>query len=172
METERYQQLKSRNLFQELLELRDRQREWRRSALNLVKGSEVPVELNPWGLVQWYLHPSITDTSNRALIVWTMHIPPGSRTGRLKCQGGHVYYVWKGSTGHTVLDGVRYDWAQGCVINIPLRPEGVVFQHFNDGEDTVVLVAAQENLVDALYVDQGSGFELLEPCPEWLAAQR
>ncbi|HXG43087.1 MAG TPA: hypothetical protein VNL95_10240 [Dehalococcoidia bacterium] len=172
MEFERYRQLQSRNLFQELLELRDRQREWRRSALNLVKGSEVPLELNPWGLVQWYLHPAITDTSNRALIVWTMHIPPGSRTGRLKCQGGHIYYVWKGTNGHTVLDGVRYDWARGCVINIPLRPEGVVFQHFNDGDETVVLVAAQENLVDALYVDQGSGFELLEPCPEWLAARR
>jgi gentisate 1,2-dioxygenase len=169
--TDRGEQLSKRNLFDELVALRDRQREWRQGALRLVKSKDVPVELNPWGQIQWYLHPALTDTANRALIVWVMHIPPGGRTGKLRCQGGQIYYVWQGTKGHTVLDGVGHDWAQGCVINLPLKPEGVVAQHFNDGDDTVRLVGSEENLVDALDVDRGSRFEIIEPCPEWLAAR-
>jgi len=168
----RREMLAQRNLFEELLQLRDKQRQGRADNLSLIKGKDVPIELSRWGQIQWYLHPSLTDTANRAMIVWVMHIPPGSRTGKLKCQGGHIYYVWRGTKGHTVLDGVRYDWAKGCVINLPFRSDGVVFQHVNDGDDTVMLLAADENLVDALGVDRGSGFEILEPCPEWTAAQR
>jgi len=166
------EELSKRNLFEELIALRDRQRDWRKDARTLVKGKDVPIELNRWGQIQWYLHPSLTYTANRALIVWVMHIPAGSHTGKIKCQGGHIYYAWQGGRGHTVLDGVRHDWAQGCVINIPLRPQGVVFQHFNDGPETVMLVGAEENLVDALTVDKGPGYEMLEPCPQWAAAQR
>lgn len=168
----RIEELKRHNLFDELIALRDRQREWRKDARTLIKGKDVPVELNRWGLIQWYLHPSVTYTANRTMLVWVMHIPPGSHSGKLKCQGGHIYFVWRGGRGHTVLDGVRHDWAQGCVINIPLRPQGVVFQHFNDGAETVMLVGAEENLVDSLTVDKGPGYEILEPCPQWSDAQR
>jgi hypothetical protein len=58
------------------------------------------------------------------------------------------------------------------MINLPFRSDGITFQHVNDGDDTVMLVGAEENLVDALSVDRGSGFEMLEPCPEWTAAKR
>lgn len=164
--------LAQRNLFDELLQLRDTQRGHRKEHLSLIKGKDVPIELSRWGQIQWYLHPALVDTANRAMIVWVMHVPPKSRTGKLKCQGGHIYYVWRGGKGHTILDGVRHEWAKGCVINLPFRSEGIVFQHFNDGDETMMLLAAEENLVDALSVDRGSGFEILEPCPEWAAAQR
>lgn len=164
--------LAQRNLFDELVRLRDAQREHRPTHLSLIKGKDVPVELSQWGLIQWYLHPALVDTANRAMIIWVMHIPPRSRTGKLKCQGGQIYYVWRGTNGHTVLDGVRHEWGKGCMINLPFRSDGITFQHVNDGEDTVMLVGAEENLVDALSVDRGSGFEMLEPCPEWTAAKR
>lgn len=165
---DRYEALKERNLFEELIALRDRQRADAATALPVVEGAKLPVELSRWGRVQWYMHPAIHDTATRAQIMWVMRIAPGSRTGKLSCQGGHIYYVWKGSGGHTVLDGERHDWDLDSVIDLPLRPAGIVYQHFNDGDDEVVLVGTQLNLVDAVGVDAGTSFEVLEPCPEWV----
>lgn len=163
----RKQALMRRNLFEELIQLRDQQRADSKNALCVIKGSDVPTELSRLGLIQWYLHPAINDTVSKAKIVWVTHIPPHSRTGKLQCQGGQIYYVWKGGSGHTVLDGERHDWGVGCVINIPLGGYGVVFQHFNDSDEEVLLIGAEENMVDSLSVDRGAGFEILESCPEW-----
>lgn len=167
--TDRYAALAQRNLFQELMDLRDRQRREMDGALTIVKGSEIPIELNPWGRIQWYVHPTLTDTASRALLFWVMHIAPGSSTGELHCQGGHIYQVWRGTSGHTMLDGVRHEWARDCVLNIPLRPGGVTFTHYNDGDDEVKLLGSCLNLVDTLTLDAGSTFEVLKPCPEWEA---
>ena len=41
-------------------------------------------------------------------------------------------------------------------------------QHFNDSRsEPAKLVCAEGNLYDMLGVDLGSGFEILEPCPEY-----
>jgi hypothetical protein len=159
---------KKLNLFDELMKVRD---EWRgnlKDATPVIRGKDIPLELNQWGLIQWYVHPSIKDTVHRAEIVWVMHIPPKSRTGKLSYQGGHVYYVWKGSKGHTIIDGKTYNWWGKCIINLPIKPSGIVFQHFNDGDDTVKLLGTEPNFVQALGMDRGSKFEVLEPCPEWV----
>lgn len=168
--TDRYESLKDRNLFHELLELRDRQRQAGVNALQVIEGEKIPIELSEWGRIQWYVHPAMTDVASRAILFWVMHIPPKSRTGLLRCQGGYIFQIWRGSAGHTVLDGERHDWGLDCVINIPLRPGGVTFQHVNDGDDEVLMLGSCLNLVDPLTVDAGSGFEILEPCPEWAEA--
>lgn len=54
--------LASVNFWDELFALRDRQRALRKSAIQVVKGSELPQERNRQGLMRWYLHPEITDT--------------------------------------------------------------------------------------------------------------
>ena len=90
----------------------------------VVKGKDRPFEKNRLGLMRWYLHPSLTNTVIRTLITFVQEIPPGSRTGRLHFQGGQVLYIWEGK-GHTILDGVRYDWKQGDAMNLPLRRDGV-----------------------------------------------
>jgi hypothetical protein len=168
---DRYGAIGARNLFQELIDLRDRQRKSAGVNLSLIKGARLPVETNPWGRIQWYMHPTLTDTATRTLMVWTMRIAPGSRTGRLRVQGGHVFFVWKGERGHTMLDDERHDWTTECVLNLPLRPPGITYQHFNAGPDEVVLVGACLNLFDVIGVDGGTRFEVIDPCPEWAAMQ-
>ena len=158
----RNEQLAQRNLFQELIELRDKQREQREDAVWLIKGETLPWEKNPIGKMRWYLHPNIDDTAIRTLQVYVQEIPPGGRSGRVQFQGGQVIYVWAGR-GYTLLDGVRHPWEAGDVINLPLRTEGITVQHFNDDPDQAVrLICAEANFAQVLGVDRGVGFEVQE----------
>ncbi len=59
------------------------------------------------GLMRWYLHPSITDTVISSLVFFEQPIPPGSRTVRLRFQGGQVIYIIEGR-GHTLIYGVKH----------------------------------------------------------------
>ena len=161
----RTESLAQRNLFAELLALRDQQREQRQDAVWLIKGNALPWEDNPLGQMRWYLHPTLDDTAIHTLMLYVQEIPPGGRTGRLQFQGGQVIYVWAGR-GHTRLDGVRHPWEAGDLINLPLRTEGITVQHFNDDPDAPVrLICAEPNLAHSLGVDRGVGFEVLENAP-------
>jgi quercetin dioxygenase-like cupin family protein len=156
-------------LFDALLRLRDEQREKRGKGAWLIQGANVPWEINQHGKMQWYMHPAIEDVCIQTVLFYKQEIPPGSRSGRQKCQGNVVFYVEAGR-GYTVVDGVSYKWRQGDVINLPIKEEGVVYQHFNGESRTpAMLVACEPNFMDALGVDRGSGFEELEPAPEYLA---
>jgi hypothetical protein len=167
--TERTEKLAQRNLWDELIALRDEQRRDRSGGLQIVKGSELPVENNPLGLVQWYLHPAIKDTSLNTLLFYRQEIPPGSKSGRVKFQGGQVIFVAEGK-GRTLLDGVAHAWEARDVLNLPLKPEGIVVQHINDDPaKRAVLLCAEANLFDCLGVDRGSGFELIEASPDFKA---
>ena len=159
------QKPKEENLFEELVKLRDMHRKRVENAVIVVKGKDRPLEKNRLGLIRWYLHPSLTNTVIRTLITFVQEIPPGSCTGRLHFQGGQVLYIWEGK-GHTILDGVRYDWKQGDAMNLPLRRDGITVQHFNDDPNQRVrLVASEVNLVDQFGVDRGTRFEVLEEAP-------
>jgi gentisate 1,2-dioxygenase len=96
-------------------------------------------------------------------------IPAGSRSGRQRHSGNAVFYVQEGR-GHTVLDGVTYQWSAGDMVLLPNRPKGVVFQHFNDDTSApAYLVSAEPNLMQTIDLDRGAGFEQLETCPEYRA---
>lgn len=170
---DRYDDLNSRDLFGELMALRDAQRarQEKGNANIVIKGKKLKEQLSPWGRITWYMTPTIEDNPARTLIVWTMAIAPGSRTGRLQCQGGHIFYVWKGSKGHTLIDEERHEWGAECVINVPLRPAALSYQHVNDGPEEVVLVGVCLNLSDVIGLDAGTRFEVVEPCPEWASRQ-
>ena len=164
--TERNIDFKNRNLFDELMELRDRQRE-RGKGLFIVKGADIPVESNRHGLMQWYMHPNITDVSLNTKLFYVQHIPAGSKSGRQHHPGGKIFYFWQGR-GHTVLDGVRYSWVAGELIQLPLRRDGVTYQHFNDSdEEEVLIVAVEPNYVDSLGLDKGSSYEEIEDSPDY-----
>lgn len=170
MPKNRTEQLASRNFYDELIRHRDRERERKKSAIFLVKGDELPWEINPQGKMKWYLHPAIDDTVIQTLIVSIQEIPPGSSSGKQKCQGGAVIYVVEGK-GHTVIDGVSHSWEADDIVQLPIRPDGIVFQHFNDAPDkSVQLLSAEPNLVHALGIDRGSGFEQLDPAREFKEA--
>ena len=172
MSEERTKRLAATNFWDELFNLRDQQRERRSSGLQVIKGSQLPQEVNRQGLMRWYMHPSITDTILSTHIFFEQEIPPGSRSGRLKFQGEQVIYILEGK-GYTLVDGVKHRWKAGDVLNLPIRKEGIIIQHVNEDPDAPAkFVAAEPNLYACTGVDRGSGFEQLEDAPEYRRSDR
>ena len=152
--------------YQELIELRDKERTRIANASVCVKGKELPLEVNPQGMLKWYMHPNIETTAHKFIMFYTQEIPPASRSGKQRCQGGVVFVVVEG-VGHTVIDEQSYDWKKGDLFQLPIKPDGVVFQHFNASDSAAaLLLAAEPNLVAATGVDRACGFEQLEKAPE------
>jgi hypothetical protein len=114
------------------------------------------------------MHPAIKDIVLSTLAIHEQEIPAGSRSGRLKFQGGQILFVIEGS-GYTMIDGVRYKWKDRDVVNLPLKKDGIVVQHFNaDPDKPARLLVVEPNLFAATSVDRGCGFEQLEASPEFL----
>src|SRR5438445_5658118 len=156
MTSERTAKLAAMNGWDEQVALRDRQREARKSAVQVGRLSELPLENNQQGLMRWYLHPSITDTILSTLAIYRQEIPPGSRSGRLKFQGGQIMFIVEGR-GYTLLDGVRHAWEAGDVLNLPTKRDGIVVQHFNaDSAKPAVFIAVEPNLFAATGVARRS----------------
>ena len=154
------------NLFNELMRMRDEKREQLKTAIKVVKVEDLPLEKNANGYYRWYIHPLFKDRALNTLIMWVQEIPPGGCSGKQKHQGGRIHLVAEGH-GYTIIDGVKHDWEKWDYIHLPIKPEGVVFQHFNaDPQKPAKLVAAEPNLVDAISVDLGIQFEQLEPAPD------
>jgi len=167
MATDRKSKLAEVNYWDELFALRDRQRAQTRNAIQVIKEKELPLETNRQGLMRWYLHPEIKDTALSVYLFFQQEIPPGSRSGRLKFQGGQVMMILEG-TGYTVIDGVKHPWQAGDVVNLPLRSEGLIVQHFNsDPNKPAKFVAVEPSWFESTSVDRGCGFEQLEDAPEY-----
>ena len=164
---DRYQLLAKTNFWDELLAMRDSQREQRKNGIQVIKGSKIPQELNRQGLMRWYLHPAITDTVLTTEMFFEQEIPPGSRSGRYKFQGEQVMYIVEGR-GYTLIDGVKHPWAAGDVVNLPVRKNGIIVQHVNDDpRQPARFVAAEPNFFACTGVDRGSCFEQLQDAPEY-----
>ena len=167
MPDDRKEKLAATNFWDELLKMRDEQREQRKNGLQVIRGKDLPQEVNRQGLMRWYMHPAIKDTILSTHLFFEQEIPPGSRSGRLKFQGEQVMYILEGK-GYTLLDGVKHHWKAGDVVNLPLRKQGIVIQHFNEDPDKPAkFVAAEPNLLACASVDRGSGFEQIEDAPEY-----
>jgi hypothetical protein len=167
MPDDRKERLAATNYWDELIALRDRQRAERKTGLQVIKEAGLPQEKNQQGLMRWYLHPAIRDTVLSTFLFFQQEIPPGSRSGRLKFQGGQVMLILEGK-GYTLIDGVKHSWEAGDVVNLPLRSDGIVIQHFNsDRENPAKFIAAEPNWFDCTSVDRGCGFEVLEEAPEY-----
>jgi gentisate 1,2-dioxygenase len=156
----------SGNLLDWLYEWRDRQRAQRSKATWAIRGDDVPWEDNRQGRMQWYMHPALDNAVIRSMMVFRQEIPPGGRTGAQRSPGGQVMYIIQGR-GYSLLDGERHNWEAEDVVNIPIRSDGVVLQHFNtDDEEPALFICADLNLGDLLGVDRGSAFEQLEDAPK------
>lgn len=80
------------------------------------------------GRLKYLLHPTEPQT---VLQHWKVFIQDiREHSGRHRHQGGLVIYVWEGR-GYTIMDGERFDWEEGDVMILPIKPEGVEHQHFN-----------------------------------------
>ena len=152
-------------LYDELFRMRDAYRAMTREGIAVVHGDELTWEETRQGRLKWFVHPAKPDTAIRNVLVWEQEIPPGGRSGKQHLPGGIAHYVLEG-VGYSMIDGQRHQWKAGDAIGLPLRPEGVVCQHFNPSpSDPVRLLAIMPNLFDALGVDLGSRFEQLEDAP-------
>lgn len=154
------------SLFDELMRLRDRERERLQHVKMVVDGDKAPTEITPMGIIHWYTHPSLDEPALKTFMLWVQEIPVGSRSGRMQHQGGRIHYVWQGS-GYTVIDGVTYDWEEGDGICLPIKPEGIEFQHFNTSAVAAKLITAELNMTQSMGVDLGVAFEVIEPAPEY-----
>ena len=83
----RTEKLAQTNYWDEILRLRDEERGRNKEAVAIVKGKELPWEVNKQGVMQWYLHPCIFDTIIKPFIFYVQKIPPGSRSGRDEGRG-------------------------------------------------------------------------------------
>lgn len=148
--------------YDELIALRDAERERQAQARTVVRGASLPWEDNPQGRMKWYMHPNMEENVLRTLLFVVQEIPPGESTGTQRTPGGVVGYVWRGK-GATVLDdGERHEWEAGDAICIPVRTGGVTVRHENtDPEQVAHLLLCEPNLVGALGVDRGWGLEQL-----------
>ena len=141
------------------------------SGRNTVRRDELEPELTPFGLLRWYLHNDLDTPVTHSLYFCELEIPAGSRSGRLRHQGGMVHLVVAGS-GYTVFDGVEHEWAARDVIALPVRPDGVEFQHVNNGTGPARMVISWPNLDSAIGPEGGVAMEILEPAPEYAASSR
>ena len=74
-----------------------------------VKGGELPWEINPQGVMKWYMRSNIDSTAHKFVMFYAQEIPPASSSGKQCCQGGVVFLVVEGA-GYTFIDERRYDW--------------------------------------------------------------
>ena len=132
----------------------------------MIARDDLSLELTPLGYLRWYIHPDIPDVVDRCLYSFELEIPTGSRSGRLQHQGGIVHLVIEGQ-GHTILGSDRHDWEALDVIAIPPQPDGVVFQHFNDGVSTARLLLVFPNYDTSLGPELGAAMDVVDPAPEY-----
>ena len=156
-----------RNLFDSLLDLRDAQRRLR-ERVNCVRGGDrLPWEVNRHGIMRWYLHPLFLYTALRNFSAYLQYLAPGSRSGRQKHPGDKLFFFLRGK-GHTVVDGATYRWGVEDLLMLPIRPNGVTYQHFNDDPGApAFLFACEPSLAFMFDLDRGSVFDELEDAPEF-----
>lgn len=145
------------------------ERERKAAGTGVMERGKLTSELTPFGLLRWYLHPQLTEPNTRAIYFCELEIPPGSRSGKIRHQGGIVHFVVEGE-GYTDLDGDIHAWERRDVIGLPPRPHGLVFQHVNTGSGPVRMIMAFPNFDSALGSEMGVALEVLSAAPEFAAA--
>ncbi len=124
------------------ISMRDVNEKMRRRAEGkvVIKGREREWEQNRQGLLKHMLHMSDWDrVGTPGWSIFINHIKVHS--GRHTHQGGLAIYVLDG-TGHTIVDGQKFEWAKDDLILLPIKPGGCEHQHFNeDPEHPAVWIA-------------------------------
>ncbi|MDP2645401.1 MAG: cupin domain-containing protein [Desulfobacterales bacterium] len=163
-------QLATENMYDKLIQLRDIQLARQKQATWMIRGNELPWELNAHGKMQWYLHPCIAYSAVQTHVFYRQEIAVGSRSG-LQRHGGDIIFKILEGEGYTEVDGVRYEWKKFDVMTLPLLRDGVVFRHVNTGAVPVLFLGMERNLVHTVGVARHAGFEEIQPCPEYRERQ-
>ncbi|MBI4331450.1 MAG: cupin domain-containing protein [Chloroflexi bacterium] len=96
----------------------------------VIKGKGLTYEQGRQGLTKFYTHRYVNwdkiGVPGWSIFVQRIH----KHSGKHIHQGGLCIFVLDGK-GYTVVDGQRYDWEEGDLIVLPIKPGGVEHQHFN-----------------------------------------
>lgn len=133
----------------------------------VIKGSERPWEKTRQAILKHFFHHDMGDSACRDWLFFQQDIR--SKSGKHRHQGGLCIYVVEGK-GWTTVDEVRHDWEEGDLILLPIKPEGVVHQHFNaePGKPCVWLAMIYLPWVNAF----GNELEQKEAAPDWEKLQQ
>ena len=129
----------------------------------VLRSEETVWEQSRHALLRQYLTPLNED--ELAVPGWLVFIQElRTHSGKHRHQGGICLFVLDGK-GHTIVDGVRYDWEGGDCIFLPVKPGGVEHQHFNDNPDGPSRWMHFGYL--PLHLILGTGTEQIELHPDW-----
>ncbi|MBI2849184.1 MAG: cupin domain-containing protein [Chloroflexi bacterium] len=128
----------------------------------VIRGKEQPWLQGRQGFVRYYLDPTVPGP---AVWNWLMFIHKiRAHSGRHIHQGGIALFVLEGK-GYTVVDGHRFDWEEGDLILLPIKPHGCEHQHFNvDPEKPSQWLAF---IFYPFYDFVGSVLKQVEDHPDW-----
>jgi len=87
-----------------------------------------------------YVNPSTGRSVLPTLGCYIQMLRPGIRTRSHRETSSAVYHVVAGA-GHSVIDGVRFDWTHGDFFAVPPR---AWHEHANDGGDPAILFSFQD----------------------------
>ncbi len=95
----------------------------------IIKGKDIGWEQGKQGLIKFFMwEKNWNEVGAPGWRLFINHIKKHS--GKHIHQGGLAIYVLEGK-GYTVVDGTRYDWEEGDLILLPVKPGGCEHQHFN-----------------------------------------
>lgn len=131
----------------------------------VIKGKDMPWEQNRQGFIKYLTYPMNWD--KLAVPFWFIFIHRiRKHSGKHRHQGGLGLFVLSGK-GYTVVDGVRYDWEEGDLILLPVKPEGCVHQHFNADPDPDKPAEWLAFIFSAYFDALGNIREQKELSPDW-----
>ncbi|MDP2743768.1 MAG: cupin domain-containing protein [Dehalococcoidia bacterium] len=128
----------------------------------VIRGKDRPWQQSRQGLIKFYLHAVLDDTS---VGTWRFFVHDiRSHSGKHRHQGGLAIYVIEGR-GWTVVDRQRHDWEEGDLILLPVKLGGCEHQHFNGepGKPCKWLAMIYSPFKELL----GSEMEQKEASPDW-----
>jgi gentisate 1,2-dioxygenase len=126
---------------EQLAYARDEQK--RRSASTiLIRGKEVAAREK--GRFANYIVDPRLGFNNRTHRFWTNTIPAGGEEGQVWKWLGHRHTIeavifWLNGHGHSIIDGIQYDWKAGDLISVPMF---AWHRHVNTSDEPVSYVAS------------------------------
>lgn len=95
----------------------------------VIRGREAAWQQSKQGLIRYLLWENMwaeVGTPDWKIFVQDIR----KHSGRHTHQGGLAIFVLEGK-GYSIVDGARYDWEEGDLIVLPIKPGGCDHQHFN-----------------------------------------
>ncbi len=116
------------NPYEDALQRYKERKERARTGVKLLKGKEITWLVARQGVLRHYHTESHTGHALETMRLFVHEIR--THSGRHVHQGGFNLFVLNGK-GYSVVDGRRFDWAEGDLIQLPFKKGGVEHQHFN-----------------------------------------